>query len=576
MLSHIKITFFVLLWTQGNVFSLVHEPRSSSADRELRLAELRENAAKNTIVTYNKNVLKEAGGIDAFTAELKETCQCRLEHLESIGAFILHYESADHMSAAQLKMRVRDVAHASDDLVVHMDFGKITKISNEERVQDRQTSTPNDPRFGNQWALQSLDNEADINCQEGWEAYKADSQGGSADGPTVVVAVIDTGIDYNHPDLQSVMWKNPDEIEDNGVDDDGNGIVDDVYGADFTSDDKSDPIDRQGHGTHCAGVIAAATDNGVGIAGIAGVAQGKVKLMAVKGLDDNGDGTFASLFGAIDYAISKGAKISSNSWGGGGNDGGTLANVLSNNPGHLFIAASGNEGEQITESNSKVTCSTNAVNQICVGSTTDQDAKSWFSNYGLPYVHVMAPGSQILSTLPNSEYGRLSGTSMACPQVSGLAALMATMRDNLTPEQMKQLIEDNVQPKTQYASDVTTSGLIDVLKTIQAITGDTTPITTTESDTTGDVCTDLKLTTGQYWGEEISWTFGSCSSGDTVYGDDQVYYIEPCCQPAGTYEFVCKDSYGDGWNGGFMEVGGTQICGEFTGESETHIIVVSP
>merc|ERR1719295_2264833 len=110
---------------------------TSSADRELRLAELRENAAKNTIVTYNKHDLKEAGGIEAFKSQLKETCQCELEHLESIGAFVLHYESADHMSAAQLKMRVRDVAHASDDLVVHMDFGKITKISNEERVQDR-------------------------------------------------------------------------------------------------------------------------------------------------------------------------------------------------------------------------------------------------------------------------------------------------------------------------------------------------------------------------------------------------------------------------------------------------------
>ena len=104
--------------------------------------------------------------------------------------------------------------------------------------QERQTSTPNDPGFRYQWALQSLDNEADINCQEGWEAYKADSQGGSADGPTVVVAVIDTGVDYNHPDLQSVMWKNPDEIENNGVDDDGNGIVDDIYGADFTSTDQ--------------------------------------------------------------------------------------------------------------------------------------------------------------------------------------------------------------------------------------------------------------------------------------------------------------------------------------------------
>ena len=106
-----------------------------TADRELRLAELRENAAKNTIVTYNKHDLKEAGGIEAFKSQLKETCQCELEHLESIGAFVLHYESADHMTAAQLKMRVRDVAHASEDLVVHMEFGKISVISSEETVE---------------------------------------------------------------------------------------------------------------------------------------------------------------------------------------------------------------------------------------------------------------------------------------------------------------------------------------------------------------------------------------------------------------------------------------------------------
>ena len=106
-----------------------------TADRELRLAELREIAAKNTIVTYNKHDLKEAGGIEAFKSQVKETCQCELEHLESIGAFVLHYESADHMSAAELKMRVRHVAHASEDLVVHMEFGKISVISSEETVE---------------------------------------------------------------------------------------------------------------------------------------------------------------------------------------------------------------------------------------------------------------------------------------------------------------------------------------------------------------------------------------------------------------------------------------------------------
>jgi len=669
MLSLLKFSIFALVLTKGH--GLVRGPKTSSADRELRLIELRETAAKNQIVSYNKEELKAAGGIAALTAELKETCQCKVEPLEAIGAFILHYTSADHMSAEQLKMKVKDVAHASEDHVYHMEFGKYSMTSKAELIQERQSSTPNDPKFGSQWALQSLDNNADINCQEGWQAYKSDSQGGSADGPSVVVAVIDSGVDYNHPDLKSVMWQNPDEIAGNGIDDDGNGIVDDVYGADFTSDDKGNPIDRNGHGTHCAGVIAAPTDNGVGIAGIAGVAQGKVKIMALKGLDDNGDGTGSSLFGAINYAITKGAQISSNSWGGSGNDGGTLADILSNNPNHLFIAAAGNDGQQITTSNPKVTCSTNAANQICVGSTNSQDGKSWFSNYGKPYVHVMAPGSEILSTIPNSAYGSMSGTSMACPQVTGLAALLTTMRGNLTPVQIKQLIEDNVQSKSQYADDVTTSGLIDVLKTVQATAGGSTPDTTTKSPSndvcikittttnkfgyenswtfgscswTGvygttqdnqdyeveccqpagsydltckcsygdgwhggfvtigdsdeklcedfkeedgsskvvknvvhpnaDVCINLKLTTVD-WGKEISWTFGSCSSGDTIYGDNQDYDIN-CCQQAGTYVFDCKDEYGDGWHGGYMNIGGTKVCEDFSdGSSQKQNVVHS-
>jgi len=563
MLSLLKISIFVLLWTKGH--GLFRGPKISPAERELRLIELREAAAKNQIVTYNKEELKAAGGIAALTAQLEEKCQCEVTHLAAAGGFILHYDSVEHMSAAQLEMDIKDVAHAAEDMVVHMEFGTYSEISREEPIQERQSSTPNDPKFGSQWALKSLSNEADINCQEGWQAYKSDSQGGSAAGPSVVVAVIDSGVDYNHPDLKSVMWKNPGEIAGNGKDDDGNGIIDDVFGADFTSNDKGNPIDRNGHGTHCAGVIAAPTNNGVGIAGIAGVAQGKVKIMAVKGLDDNGDGTGSSLFGAINYAISKGAKISSNSWGGSGNDGGTLANILSNNPNHLFIAAAGNEGQQITTSNPKMTCSTNAANQICVGSTNSQDSKSWFSNYGKPYVHVMAPGSNIFSTVPNSAYKSMSGTSMACPQVSGLAALMTTMRGNLTPVQIKKLIEDNVQSKSQYAQDATTSGLIDVNKTIRATAGGSIPDATTKAPS-NKVCIKVKHTTKNY-GYENSWKFGSCS-WEAKWGttkDNQSYEVE-CCQPAGKYDLTCNCSYGDGWHGGYVTIGNSnqKLCLDFT------------
>ena len=169
----------------------------------------------------------------------------------------------------------------------------------------------NDPDLLIQWALGNLSNNADINWREGLAKYLADSQGGSSSGPSVVVAVIDTGVDYNHPDLKNEMWTNPGAIAGNGIDDDDNGIVDDVYGANFVTEPgnvKGDPMDRDvgtlgyGHGTHCAGVIAATANNSVGIAGIAGQSKGKVKIMAIRSFGVLG-GPTSWLLNGLNYAI---------------------------------------------------------------------------------------------------------------------------------------------------------------------------------------------------------------------------------------------------------------------------------
>ena len=350
----------------------------------------------------------------------------------------------------------------------------------------------------------------------------ADSQGGSANGPKVIVAVIDTGIDYNHPDLKDQMWTNPGETPGDGVDNDGNGIVDDYYGANFVTDEgtRGDPMDSNGHGTHCAGIIAATANNGAGIAGIAGSSQGKVKLMAVKGLGQNG-GALSWLVGGLNYAISKGAKLSSNSWGGVSSGGvSEFTTVLSNHAEHLFVSAAGNSNTEVQAN--FVPCAVDTSNQLCVGSTTSSDARSGFSNYDSKYVHVFAPGSSIRSTYPNNQYRYLSGTSMACPQVSGLAALVMSMRDNLTPAQIKTLIEATVQKKNQYSGLASSGGLIDVDATISALmtgTIPTTQSTTPATTTTLNGCGSPQWATDKYCDDEnnnagCNWDGGACCNND--------------------------------------------------------------
>ena len=189
----------------------------------------------------------------------------------------------------------------------------------------------------------------------------SDSQGGSPNGPKVVVAVIDSGIDYNHPDLRDAMWRNPQEIPNNGIDDDNNGIVDDVYGINFVTlsgNRRNDPMDIDvtsrfyGHGTHCAGIIAASANNGRGIAGVAGVSKGKVKIMALRACGGPKGGCAISWqMAALNYALNKGAKISSNSYGGSGSQGSAInaawKRVLDRNPRHIFISAAGNNNAKV-------------------------------------------------------------------------------------------------------------------------------------------------------------------------------------------------------------------------------------
>mmetsp|Transcript_132781 Transcript_132781/g.424926 ORF Transcript_132781/g.424926 Transcript_132781/m.424926 type:complete len:1192 (-) Transcript_132781:467-4042(-) len=315
----------------------------------------------------------------------------------------------------------------------------------------------NDPEMSRLWAMQDYGG-FDIDVPEAWNIWTGEV------GKGITVAVIDTGIDYTHEDLREQMWVNPLEIPGNGIDDDQNGIVDDIHGADFANQD-GDPMDDMMHGTHCAGTIA-----GVGNdrQGVAGVAWRGVRLMALKFLDSAGAGRVSDAIQAIDYAVAQGAKIASNSWGGGGsNPALRMAIEHAEAAGMLFTAAAGNEGND-NDVTPSYPANVDCANVISVASTTWLGAVSTFSNTGVHTVHVAAPGSDIYSTVPGGGYRRLSGTSMAAPHVTGMAALVWMYRPQLSMHQVKDIVLGSVRKLSSLEGKISTGGLINAKNALEA------------------------------------------------------------------------------------------------------------
>lgn len=317
------------------------------------------------------------------------------------------------------------------------------------------TVIPNDEKFEKLWGLNHYGGR-DIDAPEAWRFFPAPPSN------SIVVAVIDTGIDYTHADLKDRMWVNPNEIPDNGIDDDGNGIIDDVYGADFANGD-GDPFDDQMHGTHCAGTIAGHGNNGEGVAG---VAWSGVKLMALKFLSATGGGRTSDAIKCLNYAVAMGAKITSNSWGGGGSSSAMrVAIERAERAGVLFIAAAGNEGSD-NDAMPHYPSNYAASNVVSIASTTKTGSLSSFSCYGQETVDVAAPGSAIYSTIPNQKYASLSGTSMATPHVSGLAALIWLYRPNLAMSQVIDIILDSATREDALLNSSVTSARINARRAL--------------------------------------------------------------------------------------------------------------
>jgi subtilisin family serine protease len=347
------------------------------------------------------------------------------------------------------------------------------------------TAVPNDPSFGSLWGLNNAGQtggviDADIDAAEAWNV--------TTGSRSVVVGVVDTGIDYRHPDLAANIWRNPGEVAGDRIDNDGNGFVDDVHGWDFANND-ADPLDDDGHGTHTAGTIGAVGSNGVGVAGV----NWQVSLMALKFLRADGSGTTSAAVAALNYATlmrrTYGVNVvaTNNSWGGGGASTAlTNAIVAGGNAGILCVAAAGNESaNNDTTPSYPANVSSNAV--IAVAATDSSNRLASFSNYGATTVDVAAPGVGILSTTPNSSYASYSGTSMATPHVAGLVALLAAANPQATASQIRSAILSTAVPVSSLAGKVATGGLANAAAAVAAITGVEPPPPPVQPAPTADV-----------------------------------------------------------------------------------------
>lgn len=328
---------------------------------------------------------------DINTKPLEETLQAAgLKTVEDYeqGEFLV-VEPVEDVTKSTVEALIADdaVLHAAPDYVMN-----VPSIAQGRTVQAASTATvPNDPLLKNLWGM------SNIGATAVWPTFRESKK--------VIVAVIDTGIDYNHPDLRPNMWSK-----------------DGRFGYDFYDDD-DDPMDEQNHGTHCAGTIAGAGNNGIGVVGVSWTTQ----IMAIRFLGPDGDGNISDAVKAIDWAVSNGAHVISNSWAGPD----TLpqlneAIVRAEKKGVLFVAAAGNTAGSGNNNDAApyYPAACPSSNVITVAAIDVNNNRGSFSHYGRKTVDIGAPGVGIVSTVRNNQYAQYDGTSMAAPHVAGAAALV--------------------------------------------------------------------------------------------------------------------------------------------------------
>jgi subtilisin family serine protease len=380
------------------------------------------------------------------------------DEIESVNglAVIDDLDNAEASSVASQYAAMSDeVLYAEPNYRINLDDPMQQPIGRDLLLREPPAGFPNDPLFGEQWALNNLGQDggkdrADLDAIEAWKVTK-----GSHD---VVVAVLDSGVDFTHVDLRENMWTRPANIP--AYTDNELGTYNDINGYNGT-DSIKDPMDDNGHGTHCAGIIGAEGDNGEGISGI----NQHVKIMPLKFLGRGGFGSTNDAIEAINYAIDRkkngvNVRIISASWGSTMNSKALEDTIrAAGDAGILFVAAAGNDSSN-NDKRPHYPSNYNLPNVISVAALDRSDNLAGFSNFGVKTVHVAAPGKDILSTWLNDNYREASGTSMATPYVSGIAALIVANEPNISVTKLRDRILGSVDKLPSLEGKVQTGGRV--------------------------------------------------------------------------------------------------------------------
>ncbi len=464
---------------------------------------------------------------------------------EQIGAQVIH----DFSSIGWKHVHLPQGMTVSDGIAFYQSLPGV--VAAQPNYVYHTDITPNDPQFSSLYGL------AKIQAPAVWDKTTGSS--------SVVVAVIDTGVLYTHEDLSANMWRNPGETgldanghdrATNGVDDDGNSYVDDVYGIN-TIYDNSNPVDDNGHGTHVAGTIGAVGNNGKGVAGV----NWSVRIMAVKSHDSHGNGTSASVVAAFQYVTmmkQRGVniRVTNNSWGGAPEAASydqALKDAIdaAGNAGILNVMAAGN-----SNSNNDATpfypASYDSPSIIAVAASDQNDNRASFSSYGAHTVALAAPGVGILSTYGSGPtvYQFLSGTSMATPHVAGAAALLCAYRGALSVADLKATLMNSVDVLPQWSGLTVTGGRLNLARAVQSLPNNN-PLDDAQFFVTQHYSDFLGRAPDQsglnYWTSQI----GQCGSDQTCIRNERIdvsdaFFFEQEYQQTGAYVLrLYRAAYGN-------------------------------